>query len=64
MTTVPCAGLVVDVTVRPVPMSLASTLVPLSAVSAGVAPVSLAAVGVTETVTVAVEVCPAASVTV
>ena len=59
---VPCEGLVCPVTVRPVPMSVAKTVVPLSAVLADVRPESFTAVGVTVRDTVDVAVWPVASV--
>ena len=64
MTTVPWAGLVWLVTVRPTPRSLASTVEPFRGVLAEVVPVSLPARAPTVTDTVAVVVCPAASMTV
>ena len=53
-----------DVTVRPVPTSLLNTVEPDSAVFVVVVPASPTAVGVTARVTMAVDVCPLASVTV
>ena len=52
------------VTVRPTPRSLASTVEPFRGVLAEVVPVSLPARAPTVTDTVAVVVCPAASMTV
>ena len=64
ITSVPCAGAVFAVTVRLEPRSLARTEVPVSAVPDGVVAVSLRARGPTVTDTVALDVCPEASVTV
>ena len=64
MVTVPWAGLVLPVTLRLDPASLASTVVPLRGVLAAVVAVSLTVTGVTVSATVAVAVCPTASVVV
>ena len=52
MVTVPCDGAVWPVTVRPIPGSLANTLLPDSGVFASVAPASSTATGVTRMLTV------------
>ena len=62
--TVPWLGAVEAVTVRLEPASLASTDVPFNAVLAAVLPLSLVGRGVTVRLTVAVDVCPLASVAV
>ena len=64
MTTVPCVGVVFAVTVRPLPMSLANTVEPLSVVFAEVVVALLTATGFTVMLTVAVVVWPLASVAV
>ena len=64
MATLPWEAVVLDVTVRPVPASLANTEVADSAVLALVEPVSPVAEGVTVRLTVEVVVRPAASVAV
>ena len=62
--TVPCDGEPFAVTVNEEPASLLNTVVPVLGVLAVVTAVSLVAFGVTVRLTVAVEVCPLASVTV
>ena len=64
MLTEPCDAVVFDVTVKLVPASLANTDAPFRTTPARVEPVSLAATGVTVMETVALVVCPAASVAV
>ena len=63
-TTVPCEAAVFDVTLSPVPASLARTDEPTSTVLAVVVPVSFMATEPTAMATVAVEVRPLASVAV
>ena len=60
--TVPCDGAVFDETVSVEPTSLDRTVVPFSTEPAATDAESLAEVGVTVRLTVAVEVCPAESV--
>ena len=62
--TVPWLGAVFDVTVRPVPTSLVRTDEPFRVVLTGVATLSLNVTGPTVMLTVAVVVCPDASVAV
>ena len=64
MVTVPCEGVVFDVTVSDVPVSFPSTDAPASVVLASVVPLSFTVEIDTNKFTVAVAVCPAASVTV
>ena len=62
--TVPCDGVLFAVTVSDVPRSFVSTDAPFNATPAAVVPTLFTATGVTVRLTVAVDVCPLASVAV